>query len=207
MLVAYIDDPNSEATWKVRDGVAAAARMVDETIEVIEYSEESATPDALMYCEHFERGVSVRLLEALVGGPPGRLLCRVERRCPSWSRMLDAPVRTIGLTGWFRIGPTAPGGPAITFTTKAPWSSWPTLRETSLLGRTSRAELMKTAPSTSAEALRFARLRRRAVPSGGDRACVAPPWVPGSLDRRSCRLRWPCLANDRRWSRIPLSRT
>ncbi len=32
-----------------------------------------------------------------------------------WSRMLDAPVRTIGLPGWFRIGPTAPGGPAITF--------------------------------------------------------------------------------------------
>jgi predicted enzyme related to lactoylglutathione lyase len=32
-----------------------------------------------------------------------------------WSRLLDAPVRTIGLPGWFRIGPTAPGGPAITF--------------------------------------------------------------------------------------------
>ncbi len=32
-----------------------------------------------------------------------------------WSRMLDAPARTIGLPGWFRIGPTAPGGPAITF--------------------------------------------------------------------------------------------
>jgi predicted enzyme related to lactoylglutathione lyase len=32
-----------------------------------------------------------------------------------WSRMLDAPVRTTGLPGWFRIGPTAPGGPAITF--------------------------------------------------------------------------------------------
>ncbi len=32
-----------------------------------------------------------------------------------WSRLLDAPVRTIGLPGWIRIGPTAPGGPAITF--------------------------------------------------------------------------------------------
>jgi len=42
--------------------------MVDETIEVIEYSEESATPDALLYSEHFERGVSVRLLEARRGG-------------------------------------------------------------------------------------------------------------------------------------------
>jgi predicted enzyme related to lactoylglutathione lyase len=29
-----------------------------------------------------------------------------------WSRLLDSPVRTIGLP---EIGPTAPGGPAITF--------------------------------------------------------------------------------------------
>jgi hypothetical protein len=32
-----------------------------------------------------------------------------------WSRLLDTPVRAIGLPGWFRIGPTTPGGPAITF--------------------------------------------------------------------------------------------
>jgi predicted enzyme related to lactoylglutathione lyase len=38
-----------------------------------------------------------------------------ERVCEFWSRMLGAPVRTIGLPGWFRIGPTAQGGPAITF--------------------------------------------------------------------------------------------
>ncbi len=38
-----------------------------------------------------------------------------QRVSEFWSRMLDAPVRTIGLPGWFRIGPTAPGGPAITF--------------------------------------------------------------------------------------------
>jgi predicted enzyme related to lactoylglutathione lyase len=38
-----------------------------------------------------------------------------ERVSAFWSRLLDAPVRTIGLPGWFRIGPTALGGPAITF--------------------------------------------------------------------------------------------
>jgi predicted enzyme related to lactoylglutathione lyase len=38
-----------------------------------------------------------------------------EKVAVFWSRVLDAPVRTIGLPGWFRIGPTAPGGPAITF--------------------------------------------------------------------------------------------
>jgi predicted enzyme related to lactoylglutathione lyase len=32
-----------------------------------------------------------------------------------WSKLLDAPVRATGLPGWFRIGPTASGGPAITF--------------------------------------------------------------------------------------------
>jgi predicted enzyme related to lactoylglutathione lyase len=32
-----------------------------------------------------------------------------------WSRLLGLPLRTIGLPGWFRIGPTASGGPAITF--------------------------------------------------------------------------------------------
>jgi predicted enzyme related to lactoylglutathione lyase len=32
-----------------------------------------------------------------------------------WGRLLDVPVGTTGLPGWFRIGPTAPGGPAITF--------------------------------------------------------------------------------------------
>jgi predicted enzyme related to lactoylglutathione lyase len=38
-----------------------------------------------------------------------------QRVSEFWSRMLNAPVRTIGLPGWFRIGPTAAGGPAITF--------------------------------------------------------------------------------------------
>jgi predicted enzyme related to lactoylglutathione lyase len=38
-----------------------------------------------------------------------------ERVSAFWSRMLDVPARTIGLPGWFRIGPTTPGGPAITF--------------------------------------------------------------------------------------------
>ena len=38
-----------------------------------------------------------------------------EKVSAFWSRMLDAPVRKIGLTGRFRIGPTAPGGPAIAF--------------------------------------------------------------------------------------------
>jgi predicted enzyme related to lactoylglutathione lyase len=38
-----------------------------------------------------------------------------QRVSEFWSRLLGAPVRTIGLPGWFRIGPTAPGGPAITF--------------------------------------------------------------------------------------------
>ena len=32
-----------------------------------------------------------------------------------WSRLLDLPVRTTGVPGWLRIGPTASGGPAITF--------------------------------------------------------------------------------------------
>jgi predicted enzyme related to lactoylglutathione lyase len=38
-----------------------------------------------------------------------------QRVSEFWGRLLDVPVRTIGLPGWFRIGPTAPGGPAITF--------------------------------------------------------------------------------------------
>ena len=32
-----------------------------------------------------------------------------------WSRLLELPIRTTGLPGWLRIGPTASGGPAITF--------------------------------------------------------------------------------------------
>jgi predicted enzyme related to lactoylglutathione lyase len=32
-----------------------------------------------------------------------------------WGRLLGVPVRTTGLPGWLRIGPTASGGPAITF--------------------------------------------------------------------------------------------
>jgi predicted enzyme related to lactoylglutathione lyase len=38
-----------------------------------------------------------------------------QRVSQFWSVLLDAPVRTIGLPGWFRIGPTATGGPVITF--------------------------------------------------------------------------------------------
>ena len=32
-----------------------------------------------------------------------------------WSGLLDAPARTFDLPGWFRIGPTVPGGPVLTF--------------------------------------------------------------------------------------------
>lgn len=32
-----------------------------------------------------------------------------------WGRLFDVPVRRTGLPGWFRIGPTVPGAPAITF--------------------------------------------------------------------------------------------
>jgi len=38
-----------------------------------------------------------------------------EKVSEFWSRLLNAPIRLIGLPGWFRIGPTTPGGPAITF--------------------------------------------------------------------------------------------
>jgi predicted enzyme related to lactoylglutathione lyase len=38
-----------------------------------------------------------------------------QRVAEFWSHLLDSPVRTIGLPGWLRIGPTVPGGPAITF--------------------------------------------------------------------------------------------
>jgi predicted enzyme related to lactoylglutathione lyase len=38
-----------------------------------------------------------------------------QRVAGFWSQLLDLPMRTIGLPGWLRIGPTVPGGPAITF--------------------------------------------------------------------------------------------
>jgi predicted enzyme related to lactoylglutathione lyase len=38
-----------------------------------------------------------------------------DRVSQFWSRLLDLPIRTIGLPGWFRLGPTVAGGPVMTF--------------------------------------------------------------------------------------------
>ena len=39
-----------------------------------------------------------------------------ERASAFWGQLLDVPPRPVdGLPGWFRIGPTAAGGPVVTF--------------------------------------------------------------------------------------------
>jgi hypothetical protein len=77
MLVAFVNDPASEAGWNVRDCVIAAAQLVDETMEVVEYVERS-TPvqaDALVYSGRSGMTVfpAIPLAEvAIAVGPPGQ---------------------------------------------------------------------------------------------------------------------------------------
>jgi len=73
--VAYLNHPHSEAEWNVSDCVLGAARLVDETMEVVEFSPAPTPPDALIFGgspEKIKVFPAIPLARvAIAAGPPG----------------------------------------------------------------------------------------------------------------------------------------
>jgi hypothetical protein len=75
MRVAFLNHPHSEAAWNIEDCVVAAARLVDETIDVVEFSPAPIPPDALIFGGS---PVDIKVFPAIplarvaiASGPPG----------------------------------------------------------------------------------------------------------------------------------------
>jgi hypothetical protein len=75
MRVAFLNHPHSDADWNIRDCVAAAAQLVDETMEVVEFAPASSPPDALIFGgspEEIKVFPAIPLARmAIAAGPPG----------------------------------------------------------------------------------------------------------------------------------------